>query len=214
LPPLTAVTHQRRQPCRSVQIEASAQQPSSRFVRRRRLPPLHRPWRHCRGYPCSIIEPSHIQLPASLSLKCGFASRPLSPSKRLQYYEGLLTLLTLLHLNVQVLFLLTPSLPFPTFPTSTTRALSPRLLCQSPFSAEGLFPGFATNEQGSPQLHGRNRFVILRTASSPPSCSPPPASRRRSYLRLWSCDQPQNGTCHRSDKNVPSRTHSSPGWTR
>ena len=38
----------------------------------------------------------------------------------------------------------------------------------------------------------RNRFVILRTASSPP-VAPHPASRRRSYLRLWSCDQPQNG---------------------
>src|SRR5258707_14890561 len=38
----------------------------------------------------------------------------------------------------------------------------------------------------------RNRFVILRTASSPPVALHP-ASRRRSYLRLWSCDQLQNG---------------------
>jgi len=38
----------------------------------------------------------------------------------------------------------------------------------------------------------RNRFVILRTAGSPP-VAPHPASQRRSYLRLWSCDQPQNG---------------------
>src|SRR5690349_22507050 len=38
----------------------------------------------------------------------------------------------------------------------------------------------------------RNRFVILRTAASPPVALHP-ASWRRSYLRLWSCDQLQNG---------------------
>jgi hypothetical protein len=38
----------------------------------------------------------------------------------------------------------------------------------------------------------RNRFVILRTASSPPVALHP-ASRRRSYLRLRGCDQPRSG---------------------
>src|ERR1700722_9536535 len=38
----------------------------------------------------------------------------------------------------------------------------------------------------------RNRFVILRTAGSPPVALHP-ASRRRSYLRLLGCDQPRHG---------------------
>ena len=38
----------------------------------------------------------------------------------------------------------------------------------------------------------RNRFVILRTASSPPVALHP-ASLRRSYLRLLGCDQPRHG---------------------
>src|ERR1700704_5102845 len=38
----------------------------------------------------------------------------------------------------------------------------------------------------------RNRFVILRTAGSPPVALHP-ASLRRSYLRLLGCDQPRHG---------------------
>src|SRR5471030_984975 len=42
----------------------------------------------------------------------------------------------------------------------------------------------------------RNRFVILRTASSPPVALHP-ASRRRSYLRFLGCDQPRRGLAPR-----------------
>src|SRR3977135_3403029 len=38
----------------------------------------------------------------------------------------------------------------------------------------------------------RNRFVILRTAGSPPVALHP-ASLRRSYLRFLGCDQPRHG---------------------
>src|ERR1700724_3624382 len=89
--------------------------------------------------------------------------------------------------NVRSLRLL--RLAFPTFRPH------PRWLSHGRFvrrlSAEGLFQASPRTSRLATALR-RIRFVILRTASSPPDALHP-ASRRRSLLRLRSCDQLRNG---------------------
>jgi hypothetical protein len=115
----------------------------------------------------------------------GFASRP----SRRQNGCGIMKALTpdALTPNVRSLRLL--RLAFPTFRPH------PRWLSHGRFvrrlSAEGLFQASPRTSRLATALR-RIRFVILRTASSPPDALHP-ASRRRSLLRLQSCDQLRNG---------------------
>ena len=115
----------------------------------------------------------------------GFASRP----SRRQNGCGIMKALTpdALTPNVRSLRLL--RLAFPTFRPH------PRWLSHGRFvrrlSAEGLFQASPRTSRLATALR-RIRFVILRTASSPPDALHP-ASRRRSLLRLRSCDQLRNG---------------------
>src|SRR5260221_390243 len=115
----------------------------------------------------------------------GFASRP----SRRQNGCGIMKALTpdALTPNVRSLRLL--RLAFPTFRPH------PRWLSRGRFvrrlSAEGLFQASPRTSRLATALR-RIRFVILRTASSPPDALHP-ASQRRSLLRLRSCDQLRNG---------------------
>src|SRR6202022_593933 len=115
----------------------------------------------------------------------GFASRP----SRRKNGCGIMKALTpdALPPNVRSLRLL--RLAFPTFRPH------PRWLSHGRFvrrlSAEGLFQASPRTSRLATALR-RIRFVILRTASSPPDALHP-ASRRRSLLRLRSCDQLRNG---------------------
>jgi hypothetical protein len=115
----------------------------------------------------------------------GFASRPSRRQNGCSTMEALTP--DALTPNVRSLRLL--RLAFPAF-RPQPRWLSPGRFV-SRLSAEGWF-------QASPRTSWlatafrRIRFVILRTASSPPDALHP-ASRRRSLLRLQSCDQLRNG---------------------
>src|ERR1700737_2922427 len=140
------------------------------------LPPLTPLPRPAPPPPSSFLRP----LPQG-----GFSSRP----PRRQNGCGIMKALTpdALTPNVRSLRLL--RLAFPTFRPH------PRWLSHGRFvrrlSAEGLFQASPRTSRLATALR-RIRFVILRTASSPPDALHP-ASRRRSLLRLRSCDQLRNG---------------------
>ena len=115
----------------------------------------------------------------------GVASRP----SRRDHGSGLMKALTPDALTHSPRSLRLLRLAVPTFRPQPRGLSLGRFL--SRLSAKGSF-------QASPPMSRlataprRNRFVILRTAGSPPVALHP-ASRRRSYLQLWSCDQLQNG---------------------
>jgi hypothetical protein len=115
----------------------------------------------------------------------GFAFRGSRRQNGLRYYEGSDSCRS--HPDRQVSPLTSPCLP--DIPTSTTQAV-PRPLCLSP-QRRGLFQA-SPNARRLATASRRIRFVLLRTAGSPPVALHP-ASRRRSYLRLRGCDQPRNG---------------------
>src|SRR6266478_3891031 len=115
----------------------------------------------------------------------GFASRP---SHR-QNGCGIMKALTPNALTPNVRSLRLLRLAFPTFRPQPRWLSHGRFVCR--LSAEGLFQASPRTSRLATALR-RIRFVILRTASSPPDALHP-ASRRRSHLRLRSCDQLRNG---------------------
>jgi hypothetical protein len=112
--------------------------------------------------------------------------------------------------------------------TQTARSLRLRRSAVPTFRPQPRDPPDGRFEYQSPQRHQlfqasppmsrlatrsrRNRFVILRTAGSPPVALHP-ASRRRSYLQFLGLRPAQARTCTVQTKR-PHGTHSWPGLTR
>jgi hypothetical protein len=115
----------------------------------------------------------------------GFASRPSAAGGGI----GTMRALTPAALTQTDRSLRLPRLAFPTFRPQPPDLPAGRFV--SRLSARGCF-------QASPRVSKlatasrRIRFVLLRTAGSPPVALHP-ASRRRSYLRLRSCDRLRHG---------------------
>ena len=144
------------------------------------------------------ILTSRLQLPASLPSE-RFCFPPLSRPRPHRYYEGCDSCrLHQIGRSLRLLrFAVTAFRPQPrTLPTG-------RFV--SRLSADGCFQASPRMSRLATALR-RIRFVILRTAGSPP-VAPHPASRRRSYLRLRSQRPAPARTCTVLTKRPHGRTH-------
>jgi hypothetical protein len=192
LPPVTPLTS--ADTMRSVQIEAS----THHHLRARVSVSCLALSGTAETVPCSIPA---LAPPASCPPSLGAVLLPAPSTARCGI--GTMKALTPVHLTLTDRALRLPRLAVPTF-RPQPRGLSygrfvSRLTATGCFQASPHMSRLATASR-------RNRFVTLRTASSPP-VAPHPVSRRRSYLRLRSLRPAPARTFTVLTKRPRGRTH-------